>query len=167
MAWSSLGKLESNKTSLGVLNSSCAIGAWNGGGWYATGYPESTAESYYRVRNSRLNASIIIPETTTWNTNLGAGEWHLVANESFLPKPRDVSATYRVYGYAHHSTFGGSGSDFLMEYVHNLMSPYIVFKFLVANQGFISTLSESNKNTYLKQFFGTYGGISINLEYDI
>lgn len=167
MTWQYQGKMENTKVS---LDNKCAIGARGSTWWYPTGYGGSTSESYYRVRNSRCNATIIFPETTSWIDNSGlATEWHLTILEADIPLPRDVSSTYRVYGYANHSTFGGAGTDFLVEYVHN---PYpgsgiVVFKFLVANQGYIQILQESNKNTYFKQFFGTYGGITINLEYDI
>jgi len=166
MTWQYQGKMENSKVSLG---GKCAIGTRHSTWWYSTGYDESTYESYYRVRNSRCDATIIIPSTTTWTSNPGTSEWHLLASEADLPIPRDVSTTHRVYGYAHHSTFGGAGTDFLMEYVHNAYpgSGVLVFKFLVANQGYIQILKESNKDTYLKQFFGTYGGITINLEYDI
>lgn len=168
MSWTLKGKAQADKVSLGTLNNSCVIAGEAGGSWYITGYPASTGESYYRVKNGRLNASIIIPETTVWNSNPSAGDWLLVASETTLPRPKDVGTAWTVYGYAQHSTFGGQGTDFLMEYESTRMSPtYVCFKFLVANQGFISILGESNKNTYLKQFFGTYGGISINLEYPI
>lgn len=164
MSWSKIGALQGDKVS---LSDKCGIGRWNGVFFNSVGYYTSTSESYYRVRNSRVNASIAFGGTAERYGDGTNEEWFLVASTNDLPVPRDLSATYRVYGYGTHSTFGGAGSDFLMEYVHNIAFGYVSFKFMIANQGFWSGLNCGNRDTYIKQFFGTYGGISINLEYDI
>lgn len=168
MSWTLKGKSQSDKVEISGLYARARIGAWDGTTLWGVGYDDSTTESYYRVRNGRLDAQIIFPSTTALLTPPTASTFCVYASADYLPKPKDLSSQWRVYGYAHHTNFGGYGSDLLMQYNHNMMGTGLVaFEFLLANQGSYQTLNNTNMYQVLGQFFGTYGGIAVNLEYDI
>jgi len=165
MTWTSVGVMRSNKVSLSGI---CTVTNYDvSRGHYSTGYDWSGSESFYRRRNNMIEAQIQIPSTTTWQSNPPA-EFRLACAAAVMPRPKNTGSNTRICGTAHHEVFGGFGSDFLIEYVYNEAYPtWVNFKFLVRHQGFLQSLNENNKNTYLGQFYGTWAGLSINLEYEV
>lgn len=169
MSWTLKGKSQTDKVQISGAEEGVQMGAWDGTSMYQTGYSPSTGESYYRVRNGICDVSVVFPSTNMPPALTSSpAVWCIWASSAWLPKPKDLSSKWRIYGYANHINFGGYGSDFLMQYDHNLLgSDYIAFEFLVANQGTYQSLNSDNYYQFIHQFFGTYGSISVNLEYDI
>lgn len=173
MTWSKIGQIASNAYSLSNI-----VQLKTGStGQYSVGYANSTSDSWYHNRDGVVNAQIHFATTTSWPNNSGADDttWRLWLPWATIPRPKNLqmpppagSSDYYPIGYAHHYVFGGRGSDFLIQcqysYTYN---NYWSATLHPTTDGITTTLNESNKTYFMCQFFGTYGEIDINLEYEV
>lgn len=164
MTWTSVGNMSSDKVSLeGVAT----LASYSGGSFAGTGYEYCNAESYYRRRNNVIHAQIQISSTNTWSTGLN-GEWRLICDAAVMPRPKNVNAPFRLCGSAYYEVWGATqGTDFALEHIYNENATWVTWKFLVRGNGHLTILHENNKDTFLPGFFGVWGGMTINLEYEV
>ena len=165
MTWTSVGTMAADKVSLSGI---ATLASYDAGTYAGTGYGYCNSESYYRRRNNVIHAQIQIPTTTTWLSGLN-GEWRLIADANYMPRPKNLGGvSRRVCGNAYYEVWGATpGSDFVLEHIYNESSTWVTWSLVARQIGGNTILRESNKDTLLPGFFGTWGGMTINLEYEV
>lgn len=150
----------------GRTNWTPQFGEWDGYTLRGTGYVGTNSKSFYQVRDKLCTAHAVIEAPGTWGvTTPLLAEWWM----SLPVTPKNI-ATYRIIGHMDHTTYQNRGIQCLVELTFQVATPHV--KFLITKNttspfSSLEILSGSNWSTYVSQFFGSYGAIVVNIEYEV
>ncbi len=152
--------------SIGRTSWTPTLGEWNGSGLTGVGYTGNSSRSFYTVRDGMLTGHAVLDSLTSWGVSTpNLGEWWMT-----VPMSPANSLTWRPVGYMDHNTYINRGCHAIAELTLQQTTPYIKFLLIKNTTGpltALSILSNTNWSQYITQFFGGYGSISVQFQYEV
>lgn len=143
------------------------IGEWNGSGLTGVGYTGNSSRSFYTIDNNILTGHAILESLTSWGVSTpNLGEWWMTVPPI---APYNLT-TWRPIGYMDHNTYINRGCHAIAELTFQQTTPYVKFLLVQNTTGPLTTLkilSNANWSQYITQFFGGYGAISVQFQYEV